>query len=256
MFFDTNAHPTLNGQWTSGRNGITFAAYVDELHSIGGGGALAVGLPSVGDYAHRAYFDTARRHDLIPVAGISCAVGTELEDELREVISIGFECVKVHPRLMQINQSPNYLEEILVKCGQRDLKVLLCTYFGSSPGHLPTVDPFIQVCRALNRVPHLRLLLLHAGVTRILDYSLLARHAENVFLDLSYTLMKYQQSSLGLDVKFLFSDLDQKLTVGSDSPEFRLVDVRETIEGFLCDVEGRKREHILHRNIERFLEMS
>ena len=253
MFFDTNAHPTLDGNWLAGRKGQTFKEYSEELKSIGGRGAYAVGLPGVGGYQHGAFFNESLRHDLVPVAGLRLDEAEDLKGQLDEIVKTGFQMVKIHPRLMGISHLERQLEDVLVECGNQGLKVLLCTYSAGTAGQLPATDPYYQICRALNRLPSMVLLLLHGGVTRLMDYSLLARHTSGVFLDLSYTIMKYRRSSLDSDIQFLVEDLDQKLTIGSDSPEYSLLDVSTVISNYVGRSIESKKENVLYRNALQFV---
>jgi hypothetical protein len=50
---------------------------------------------------------------------------------------------------------------------------------------------------------------------------------ENYLLDLSMTMMRYKGSSIELDIKFLFENLDERICIGSDFPEYSIQKTKE-----------------------------
>jgi hypothetical protein len=69
-------------------------------------------------------------------------------------------------------------------------------------------------------------ILLHGGVIKLLEVAEIVRHFPTVLLDLSFTLCKFAGSSLDLDIRYLFAQFDQRICIGSDSPEFTPMDLR------------------------------
>jgi hypothetical protein len=75
----------------------------------------------------------------------------------------------------------------------------------------------------------------------------------NVLLDLSFTLLRYAGSSLDDDVRFMCRNLDQRLCLGSDFPEYTPAEVLARFDELLPDLPAPKRDAILIRNLEQFL---
>ncbi len=48
----------------------------------------------------------------------------------------------------------------------------------------------------------------------------MVRMHTNLILDLSFTILRYAGSSLDLDMRFICENLDQRVTFGSDFPEY------------------------------------
>ena len=62
------------------------------------------------------------------------------------------------------------------------------------------------------------LVLLHGGTVDLLRFSQYAQHFSNVYLDLSFTICRYINSSLLYDMGYIFKYLDQKVIIGTDHP--------------------------------------
>lgn len=221
-FFDSCTHPTLNGEWTFGRRGQTFEdSYVNFVHS-NVSSACAIGLPNVGGYSHKNFFDEAKIYGnfFYPVAAITIKNVSDLEREINEISDIGFEAVKIHPRLLGTNGDVYFLERAFDLCRKYNLTVFFCTYWHDKILTMPDSDPFFALVNALRKAPDLRVVLLHGGGVDLMRYAELVRFNHNLLLDLSLTLQKYAGSSVDLDLAFLAQKFDQRICVGSDHPEW------------------------------------
>tara|TARA_B100000579_G_C22120619_1_gene527363 strand:- start:150 stop:425 length:276 start_codon:yes stop_codon:yes gene_type:complete len=89
-----------------------------------------------------------------------------------------------------------------------------------------------------------------------MKYCDLARFNENILIDLSLVIMKYPGSSLDLDIEFLFKHFDQRISVGSDYPEYNLQEVKERFNKFALDISIEKKENIANKNISKFLNLT
>ena len=67
------------------------------------------------------------------------------------------------------------------------------------------------------------------------------------------TMMKYIGSSIEYDIDFIFKNFDQKICVGSDSPEWNYKDVINYLNKKLSNLPEHKTSNILYKNIMRFL---
>lgn len=250
--FDSCAHPTLSGEWTGGRPGLTFrdlAALRDELPLYN---ALAIGLPGVGDYEHGAFKRECDTWGFEGIAALTTVEHQTLGREFDAIASHGFRGVKIHPRLLRRNTSLDYLSNVFTMCQRFDLVCLLCTYEADKPGSLPSSDPFYQVCGALNDVPDVRLILMHGGGARILQYAGLARHSESILLDLSFTLTDFMTATLETSIKDLVQKLDRRLCIGSDSPEFTIAETLKRVIAIAGDSNLEKLDNVLSKNLYRF----
>ena len=97
-------------------------------------------------------------------------------------------------------------------------------------------------------------MLLHAGCVDFLRYVEFALTNPNILLDLSFTILKYQGSSLDADLRFAFRTFDRRICIGSDFPEFDPVSLRQRFETLALEaqIDREKRDNISARNVRRF----
>ena len=63
---------------------------------------------------------------------------------------------------------------------------------------------------------------MHGGGPNLLRYYEKFRFINNVFIDVSYTLIQYENTSVEKDIIFLMNKFDKRLIFGSDYPIFKL----------------------------------
>lgn len=255
MFWDTLAHPTLDGKWIGGRKGQTFDelyknAKLNDIRRV-----MCVGLPGVGSYSHDQYFRAANSFGeyFIPVATCTETMTNKIRKELIAISELGYSAVKIHPRLLKKSIDRHWLGEVLVICSQLDLTVLLCTYYHCKCSEMIITDPYWEIIAAIQGAPRARIILIHGGGSELLKYSELARFNDNILIDLSLTIMKYEGSSIDDDIVFLFNKFDQKICIGSDHPEWSYSQINSRLSTFLAGVDSDKAENILQNNIENFM---
>ena len=239
---DALMHPTLNGQWIQG-SGETFAQAAEQATAANLGHAFACGLPGVGGYAHEAYWAEAEKYEIFtPIAALSeTALPVALQD-LEMIASIGFKAVKIHERLLGHFFTRKALKALFEKCIELDLIVYYCSYYCTVPQKMPEDDPFWKLRYAMSDLADLRLVIVHGGGVRVLEYAELVRFAPNALLDLSLTMMKYRGSSVDLDLKFLATHFDRKICVGSDHPEYAVMEFRKRTEDLVDGLVAEKQQ--------------
>jgi predicted TIM-barrel fold metal-dependent hydrolase len=102
----------------------------------------------------------------------------------------------------------------------------------------------------LKKLERNKILLMHGGCERVMEFAELIRFNQNIFLDLSLTLMKYQGSSVDNDLKFLFNNFDRKITLGSDYPEVNYPLFLKRIKFFSKNVAINKLKNIYFKNAQ------
>ena len=251
---DSLAHPTLSGRWLDRPVDASFESLVTALAAQGYAGACAVGTAGRDGYTHGAFLAECQRHkELIPVAGVAPSGGASFVDELEEVRRLGYRAIKIHPRLSGFSARLDELDDIFQAAAALDLVVFYCTYMhGRIEDHPPT-DPLYSLVRLLKRCPRARVVLVHGGDVRLLEYAELVRFNGNLLLDLSLTLMKYRGSSVDADIGFLVRAFDRRICVGTDFPEYSHADLRVRLEELFTELGPDKVDNIAHRNLQGFL---
>jgi predicted TIM-barrel fold metal-dependent hydrolase len=255
--FDSLTHPTLSGKWLNSCKKANFDKLTEEMYSSNVVKACAVGLSGVEGYEHEYFANECKKYEsLIPIAGISPHVD-DINYEIKKIKSFGFKGVKLHPRFGNFNLSDqkNELIKIFKVCKKNDLVVFLCTYLSCSIERFPMIDPYWELVEIVKKSPETKVVLLHGGTSRLMEYADLVRFNPNLLLDLSYSIIKYEGSSMDLDIQYLFKTFDQKICIGSDHPEFTFEKLRERAEYFSREISVDKKENIYYKNLMNFLEV-
>lgn len=254
--FDALAHPTVTGKWLGRPNSdASFASLTTSMNSADFTGACAVGMAGHDGYEHATFIKKCQPYpQLVPIAGFNPFVD-DLVYELDLIAKLGFRGIKLHPRFSSIDLARDEarMAQVLQGAAERNLVVFLCTYHHAPLASYPDHDPLYAMVRVLKQAPEAKVVLVHGGDVRLLEYAELVRHNPNLLLDLSLTLMKYRGSAIDNSIQFLFQLFDRRICIGTDHPEYSHQAVRARFEHFSAELPSAKRHNIAHRNIIAFL---
>lgn len=244
--FDANAHPALA---TAGKT-ETFSVFAEKLADADFFGACAVGLPQKDGFEHREFLQACRaRNNLFPVAAWPNIASGEVEGQLAALSAMGYRAVKIHPRLSGLSVRDPRFAQTLRMAAAAGLIVFHCSYQFAADNALHPVDPLPWLLEAVAAAPTLRMVLLHGGTVEILRYAESIRTNPNVLLDLSYTLPRYEGSSLDQDIAYLFRTFDRRICIGTDYPDYEPAQLRVRFEALANGLPLDKRENIGWKNI-------
>ncbi|MEZ4884813.1 MAG: amidohydrolase family protein [Chitinophagales bacterium] len=255
--FDSLAHPTLTAKWLDKKSiDASFEALQKSMTDVNFKAACAIGMANIEGYEHGAFLKQCDKYaNLIPIAGFQPPATPFIAKELAEIAAMGFKGIKIHPRFSNLNLVGH--EPILVKtlqeAAKQNLVVFWCTYMHTHLKNYPSQDPFYGLVNILKQSLDTKVVLVHGGDIQILKYAELVRFNGNLLLDLSLTLQKYSNSSVDVDLQFLFQHFDQRICIGSDFPEYTLQHTRQRFEHFAAGVPLQKQENIAWRNLSQFL---
>ena len=167
-------------------------------------------------------------------------------------MKLGYVAIKLHPRFGNFSYSEVALDLIITAASQHGLTTLLCTYCWSDC-RAAQANNTEALMGLLSRLGGTRIILLHGGGVKLLEFVEIARAFPNVLLDLSYVLCKFSGSSIDLDLEYAFSKFDRRICVGSDSPEIEPRQLRESFTRFSYGLSREKAENIAFKNIFNFL---
>ena len=97
------------------------------------------------------------------------------------------------------------------------------------------------------------IVLLHGGLTRVLETMEMVRFFPNAVLDLSLTFCKYAGTHLDCDFEYIFKWFDRRTTIGTDYPEINYKQLRERFDYFANKTTVEKAENIAYKNIEKIM---
>lgn len=257
--FDSLTHPTLDGQWMgSGAGDNTLRGLEEQMAAHDIRWALAVGMKGIGGYSLHAYADHIRTasQKLFPIAYYDYCTAdksADIQRKLTEIARCGYAGIKLHPRFSQIDLRDPALPEVFQEAAARKLLVLVCTYLygGAARNSYHDFAPLLAGIPKTGRV-----VLLHGGDVNLLAMMEMTRHLPNVLLDLSFTICRYEGSSVDLDIRYLLRSYDRRICVGSDSPQFSLAQLRRRFDELANGVDREKCLNAAHRNLQAFVEGS
>jgi len=258
--FDSLTHPMPNADWLHeryrGKNSIT--ALMAQMRTANICKAFAVGLgENIGGYNEATYAQWVRTNtpDLLPIAfcNLQMAIGMGADAYVQYLKALGYVGLKIHPRIARFTLAHPLLPQIIQCAHQHQLVVMLCTYYWSADENCYESD--IRALHALLcAVDGCKVILLHGGVIKLLEVAEIVRYFPKVLLDLSFTLCKFAGSSLDLDIRYLFTQFDQRICIGSDSPEFTPMELRTRFDSLSSGLFDAKVARIAAGNLHQFME--
>src|SRR3990167_4522163 len=260
--FDSLTHPTINGKWLHlrYRDQNTIQNLLSDMKQNEVKWALAVGLgKEVGDYSDETYSKFIHEHSeiLFPIAFLNLQdfeSVKELENHLKYLKKLNYTGIKIHPRLSKISYNHHLLIDAINIANEMELITLLCTYFHWALADNTFCD-LNSLANLLSKIPDKKIILVHVGTVELLRLSEAVKPFPNVLVDLSMTLCKYEGSSLDLDLQFLFKTFDQRICIGSDSPEFSGSDLRKRFSYFSQNISKEKAENIAYKNLAKIFNL-
>ena len=94
---------------------------------------------------------------------------------------------------------------------------------------------------------------MHGGCYKLIELSeFVKQNSKNFLLDLSMTILRYKESSIDSDIKYLFKNLDERICIGSDHPEYSLLDLKKRFNELSKGISTKKKSNILNRNLDKF----
>ena len=254
--FDSLTHPTIDGNWILPRylNSAKIGTLKRRMREFGVKWAFSVGMKGIGGYSEKEYINIIRKHSegrLFPIAfyDYSETSGKNVSRALKKIKKAGYFGIKLHPRISNF-QIDRRLAEVIKVASDNYLIVLLCTYpYGGNKAN--KITP-VSIMEMLSETDGSKVTLMHGGAVRLLEYMEITRAFDNVLLDLSLTICKYDGSSLDMDIAYIFEQFDRRICIGSDHPEHSLEKLRGRFEYFSKKLSQEKKENIGYRNIIKF----
>jgi len=253
--FDSLTHVKQDGSWYDTDHDSSLRRLLNEFDEEILNKALLVGMP--GDNLDYILNSCRQNKDrLIPVAALEFGADDsfdQLEEKIANLQEKGFKGIKIHPRMSGINLADKRIQKAIGIATGFDMVSMLCTVHKppSKPLGRPVYDVIHEICDVSRKS---KLILMHGGYYEILQVSEIVRSFENVLLDVSATIMRFKDTHIISDFKFLFQTFDRRLCIGSDFPEYTMSDVLNVIELYdlFDNIDQSKIHNILYNNLIDF----
>jgi predicted TIM-barrel fold metal-dependent hydrolase len=247
--FDALLHVTRSGAWPNGRDDAGIARLIHELDRGEVARGCLVGLPGVVDNEYVLACAAGSGGRLVPIAGLHPheLAAEPLRTQLRTLADAGFRGVKLHPRLGGYDPLDPRALDVVRAAGDQGLVVFLDTLFrqsGRATGSAPDV-----IDRIVTSCPDVRMVLLHGGGPQILEVAQVVKIHSHLLLDLSYTLMAFCGSSVDLDLAWILRNLDRRVVVGSDMPEYTPSDAFGRLDELMRGMPETKHANVTYENL-------
>jgi hypothetical protein len=255
--FDVNIHLTRDGTFKDYKRNLpcnfdTYNNFVDpSLEFVGG---LIVGLPNVGTYSHKDLMQTSKKLNLPAFAAITNDCFTDLEGSLSALKKMGFHGVKFHERLLNIENSETHIVELARACKNNNLILAICTYQDETSIRCKDIT-MLSVLEEISSLG-IKIILMHSGGFRFLDFYCFCVSRENILLDTSFTLKRYEDTNIITNIIKAINQGNHNIAFGSDFPDYNLSDYLRSFHKLRSCIESKQlRENFMYKNAMNFLEL-
>jgi biotin carboxylase/predicted TIM-barrel fold metal-dependent hydrolase len=255
---DSLTHVTPDGRWFNSDRDASEERLLREMDDVGVERAVVVAL--AGYISNDFVFDVCRRRAdrLIPGGSFNPAAYADPKQAAAavraELGSSQVKIIKLHPRLGKYDPLDPRCSAVLEEIATWTDPPLIwfCTLFYTAG--VPTQKPMVATIRDIVvRFPTLTFVLLHGGGPSILELAEAVRGCENAIVDISFTLYRYADSSVWLDLKYLARNFDRRTIYGSDFPERGLRESYAHLERLTMDIEADAKARLGGGNLARLL---
>lgn len=255
---DSLVHTTPDGTWFHTAYDASEERLLREMDQAQIERAMLVGL--AGFIANEYILEAVARH---PDRLLACgsfnparysSPSAAVQAARTRLAGQSFAAIKFHPRMNGYDPLDERMIAVLQEFRQWEAppKVWLDTLFYRR-GVLLRQPPVHAIHTLVNSVPELTFMLLHGTGRTIVSLAEAIRDCPNAYIDISFTLNRYQGSSLPGDLRHLVTIFDQRLVFGSDFPEVSIPDALAQTSALLDGLPDDKVSAVLGGNLARIL---
>jgi predicted TIM-barrel fold metal-dependent hydrolase len=142
----------------------------------------------------------------------------DIKNYIDNLVYSGVNAVMVNSYLQQIKESDfNLVSEAFEYAAKKNLILCIDGSYGTSKMY--EFDNLKLACFITDRITKAPIVIVHAGGYRLIEAMLLAEDKKNVWLDTSFSLPYYENSSIELDFAYVLKKMKcDKIVFGSDHP--------------------------------------
>ena len=179
----------------------------------------------------------------------------DLSETFKKMKLIGVNGIKFHSYVQKIeeNDFPLVISSA-VEAAKHNLFICIDASYGTTGMY--KYDNLKLASEIIEKIKNVPIIILHSGGLRCIEAMLLAINNENVFLETSFSLPVYKNSTVEENLAFVYKNLgSKKIIYASDYPYIDCNDSLKCIEDFFkkFDFDTESQENILFKNALRIL---
>lgn len=148
------------------------------------------------------------------------------------ILNLGYIGLKLHPRLQRYSLKNSRVEELSKIAGKLNVPVLIDAFPDGT--HLMQGFSPLNYSNLALACPETKFIWAHMGGHYVLDFMMLAKRLENVYMDLSYSLLYYKENSTINDIIYSMKSMKfNKIFYGSDYPDRSIMNSYKMSENIL-----------------------
>ncbi len=214
---DAHLHVTEDGRWFNGKYDSSLATMLEQMDKGGVDKGVIMGLVQLeqNGYLQRACEESGGR--LFAMASFDPA-SQKLQDIAPYLDSNVFKGVKLHPRRGNYSPLDERLFPLYEAAAQNGWAINFDAFGHSVRLPIDELRPTV-FDRIAKKYPELKIVISHCATPWVMEAFFVAKSNANVYLDCSFIIDRYRNSSVLIDLLFTARHLDGKLIYGSDFPE-------------------------------------
>jgi len=144
---------------------------------------------------------------------------TDAERLLHNAIeNLGFVGLKLHPRLQEFAVDGMQTVKLVQIAGEMGIPVL----FDAFPDGTHLMQGFspLRYATLARKCPQTKIIWAHMGGHHVIDFMMFAKRLPNVYMDMSYSLLYYRESSVPMNMVYAMRSMGfERVFYGSDYPD-------------------------------------
>ena len=174
----------------------------------------------------------------------------DLEYSIKDLNFIG---LKLHPRLQNFDINSKETNKLVSLAGDLDIPVLIDTFpDGYSLSRGFSVKQYAELAIQNKKT---KFIWAHCGGHYVIDFMMVAKRFENIFMDISYSLLYYLESNVSKDIIYAMKSMKfDKIMYGSDYPDRNIKDTLNLTKSFMIkqNVSEKDIDKIFYSNAKKF----
>lgn len=248
---DCHINISSDGSWFNTNHVASYEDINFQMNKAGINKGLLIAMPGAcgNDYF---YNDIVDRNKFWIFGNIDFE---NIDLSFRQIIELKLDGVKVHPRFQEISIIELDKLGVFSRLNDLSLPLMICGWQQSTSLCIKELCP-LNIDIFAKKYPRIKFIISHLGGYKFWDAFTVARSNHNVFLDCSYFLNFFMNTSLENDFFKMLPYIDKKIFYGSDYPEVSILEYKNYFIKKINHIGIDKANNILFDNINRFFEPS